>query len=318
MVIALFARGFGLPDIVMKTLYLIGSVWMVFTLYMVPALLLLDVARVVGLPIRNGVLLAAGVVVCILLYGYWNYRNPRVEHIDIELDKFLECDLRIVAISDIHLGDGTGKRALGRYVDLINAQRPDLIVVGGDLIDNSLVPVLRNNMAEELCRLDAPMGIYMAPGNHEYISGIDESLDFIATTPIVVLRDSVAMLDEGVAIIGRDDRMNRRRKSTEELVASIPADRFTIVVDHQPYDIATSERLGIDLHLSGHTHRGQVWPLNWLTDALYEQSHGHRLWGATSAYVMQGLSLWGPPFRIGTKSEIVVIDLKADNTTTSD
>lgn len=311
MVIALFARGFGLPDVVMKTLYLIGSVWMVFTLYMVPALLLLDVARVVGFPIRNGVLLAAGVVVCILLYGYWNYRNPRIEHIDIELDKSLECDLRIVAISDIHLGDGTGKRALGRYVDLINAQRPDLIIVGGDLIDNSLVPVLRNNMAEELRRLEAPMGIYMAPGNHEYISGIEDVVSFLETTPITLLRDSVVKLPCGLQIVGRDDVSNRHRMLLKDLMARCDAAKPILVLDHQPYKLASADSLGVDLQFSGHTHHGQVWPVSILTDKMFEQSHGYRKWAHSHIYVSSGLSLWGPPFRIGTHSDMVVFHVKS-------
>ena len=301
-----------------RSLFVVGSVWLVFVLYMTLATLVADVAHLIFPAFKYGVWWALGATVLLLSYGYINYKNPRTETLAIESDKLHTENLRVVAISDVHLGYGTTRSMLEGYVERINSLNPDVVIIAGDLIDNSIVPVKEASMGEVLSRIRTTRGVYMALGNHEYISGIDESLDFIATTPIVVLRDSVAMLDEGVAIIGRDDRMNRRRKSTEELVADIPSDLFTIVVDHQPYDIATSERLGIDLHLSGHTHRGQVWPLNWLTDALYEQSHGHRLWGATSAYVMQGLSLWGPPFRIGTKSEIVVIDLKADNTTTSD
>jgi predicted MPP superfamily phosphohydrolase len=88
------------------------------------------------------------------------------------------------------------------------------------------------------------------------------------------------------------------------------ASRPIVVLDHQPYDIVASDRLGVDIHLSGHTHRGQVWPLSWLTDAIYDQSHGYRKWENTHAYVSSGLSLWGPPFRIGTHSDMAVIDIE--------
>lgn len=311
MVIAMMVRGVGLPDGVMKSLYFVGSVWMVFTLYMVPALLLLDLARVAGMPLRNGVLIAAVAVVCLLAYGYWNYRNPRVEHVDIELDKALDRDLTIVAVSDVHLGDGTGKRALRRYVEKINAENPDLIVVGGDLIDNSIVPVLRQGMAEELRRLKAPMGVYMVLGNHEYISGVEEVISFLDTTPITLLRDSVVTLPCGLQIVGRDDVSNRRREPLASLMARCDAAKPIMVVDHQPYKLAAADSLGVDLQFSGHTHHGQVWPVSLLTDMMFEQSHGYRKWSHSHIFVSSGLSLWGPPFRIGTQSDMAVFHLKA-------
>ena len=83
-----------------------------------------------------------------------------------------------------------------------------------------------------------------------------------------------------------------------------------VVLDHQPYDLAQTDALKVDLQISGHTHRGQVWPLSWLTDKMYEQSHGYRKWSYSHIWVSSGLSLWGPPFRIGTKSDLAVIDLK--------
>ena len=300
-----------------RGLFVVGSAWLVFVLYMTLMTLCADVAHLIFPAFRYGVWWALGVTAVLLTYGYINYRSPRIEQFEIVTPKLATPALRIVAISDVHLGYGTTRAMLERYVERINSLEADVVIIAGDLIDNSIIPVRQAAMNETLSVIEARQGVYMVLGNHEYISGVDECLDYLATTPIVVLRDSVARLDTGVALIGRDDRMNRRRRSVDELVADTSADLFTILVDHQPYDIAQSERLGIDLHLSGHTHRGQVWPLSWLTDIIYEQSHGLRKWGGTTAYVMQGLSLWGPPFRIGTQSEIVVIDLKGFNTTTS-
>lgn len=311
MVIALFARGVGLPDVVMKSLYFIGSIWMVFTLYMVPALLLMDLSRFVGLSIRNGVLWVAAAVVCLLIYGYWNYRNLRVEHIDIEIEKPLSQDLKIVAVSDVHLGDGTGRRSLRRYVEMINAENPDVIIIGGDLIDNSLLPVLRNNMADELCRLEAPMGIYMALGNHEYISGIEDVMAFLYTTPITLLRDRVATLPCGLQIVGRDDVSNRRRLPLSELIARCDKAQPILVIDHQPYKLAAADSLGVDMQFSGHTHHGQVWPVSLLTDRMFEQSYGYRKWSHAHIYVSSGLSLWGPPFRIGTQCDMAVLHIRS-------
>jgi predicted MPP superfamily phosphohydrolase len=119
----------------------------------------------------------------------------------------------------------------------------------------------------------------------------------------------VARPVDGVEIVCRDDRQNPRRASLDSLLAKSDNASFKIVLDHQPNAIAESQKSGVDLHLSGHTHRGQVFPLNLLTDHLFEQSHGYRKWGNTHAYVMTGLSLWGPPFRIGTHSEMLVVDV---------
>ena len=245
-------------------------------------------------------------------YGYYNYRHPKINTVNITLTKPLTDNrrpIKIVAVSDIHLGNGTGKTSLKQYVKMINGQNPDLILIGGDLIDNSVIPLYAENMAEELTELKAPLGIYMVPGNHEYISGIDKSIQFMQNTPIQLLRDSVVTLPCGIQLIGRDDRSNARRLPLQKLMARIDKSKPVILLDHQPYQLAESQAAGIDLQFSGHTHHGQVWPMNWVTDHLYEQSHGYRQWENSHIYVSSGLSLWGPPFRIGTESEMVVLQL---------
>ena len=106
-----------------------------------------------------------------------------------------------------------------------------------------------------------------------------------------------------------DDRSNTARRSLQELMAGIDKSNPIILLDHQPYKLTESEAAGVDLQFSGHTHRGQVWPMNWVTDHIYEQSHGYRQWGNSHIYVSSGLSLWGPPFRIGTESDMAVFHL---------
>jgi predicted MPP superfamily phosphohydrolase len=150
----------------------------------------------------------------------------------------------------------------------------------------------------------------MVPGNHEYISGIDKSIQFIQNTPIQLLRDSVVTLPCGIQLIGRDDRHNRKRHSLQELMVNIDKSKPIILLDHQPFDLEKTEAAGIDLQFSGHTHHGQIWPINWVTDYIFEQSHGYRQWGNSHVYVSSGLSLWGPPFRIGTHSEMVIFNFQ--------
>ena len=306
------ARNVKLPVVLAHTAHEIGNGWLVFTLYMVLWLIVFDLFRLFNCPFKYGFYLSLFLTLSLLSYGYYNYQHPKTEVINMVINKpatGYEQPLKVVSVSDVHLGYGTDKEELKRYVEMINAQQPDLILIGGDLIDNSVVPLYEENMKEELAQLKAPLGIYMVPGNHEYISGIRKSIQFIDETPIRLLRDSVVTLPGGIQLIGRDDRSNKSRLSLKELIRNIDPAKPVILLDHQPYNLTETEKAGIDLQFSGHTHRGQVWPLNLVTDHLFEQSYGYRMWGNSHIYVSSGLSLWGPPFRIGTDSEMVVFNI---------
>ena len=305
-------RNTQLPVVLAHTAHEIGTGWLVFTLYMVLCLIVFDLFRLFNFPCKYGFYISLFLTLSLLSYGYYNYQHPKTEVFNIVINKQTvhnEQPLKVVSVSDIHLGYGTDKEELKQYVEMINAQKPDLILIGGDLIDNSVVPLYAEKMMEELTELKAPLGIYMVPGNHEYISGIRKSMQFIKETPIHLLRDEVVTLPGGIQIIGRDDRSNKSRLSLQELVKNIDPAKPVILLDHQPYNLSDTENAGIDLQFSGHTHRGQVWPISLITDHLFDQSYGYRKWGNSHIYVSSGLSLWGPPFRIGTDSELVVFNI---------
>ena len=313
LVISLFFRHAIMPEILSKSLFTIGSIWLVFTLYMVLFLEAGDLVRLF-FPIGKKVfLIALSCTFCLLAYGYYNYKHPDIHHLDIKLNKLIESPIKVVAVSDVHLGNGTRKPQLKKIVETINAQKPDLIVISGDLIDNSLLPLYQQQMDEELNQLQAPLGIYMVPGNHEYISGIKECKQFLAKTPIQLLCDTIVTLPNGLQIIGRDDRSNRHRLTMQELMKKADVTKPMLLLDHQPYEIASKDNLGIDIQFSGHTHHGQVWPLSLLVENMSEQSHGYRKWPHSHVIVSSGLSLWGPPFRIGTDSDMMVLNIHADS-----
>ncbi|MBQ9137593.1 MAG: metallophosphoesterase [Alistipes sp.] len=309
--VAVGLRDAQLPDWTLRTLFVVGSVWMALLLYMVLLLAVLDLLKI-ALPTMGHTFWYALPACCaLLIYGYINYRNQRTEHIEITTERAFEGkSMRIVAISDVHLGHGTGTKVLQRYVRMINDCNPDVVLIAGDLIDNSIKPLLDKPFDALLDALQAPLGVYMVPGNHEYISGIDSVTNYLKHTKITLLRDSVVTLPNGVQIVGRDDHMNRNRKPLLELLQQSCDTQPIVVLDHQPYNLSETDKLKVDLLLCGHTHRGQLFPLNLLTDHLYEQSHGYRHWSYTHIFVSSGLSLWGPPFRIGTHSDLAVIDIK--------
>ncbi len=220
--------------------------------------------------------------------------------------------------SDLHLGYNNSRKTLGKWVDMINAEHPDLVIFGGDIIDVSTEPLFKDDFAAEFRRLEAPA--YAAFGNHEFISGAEGTMKFYRDAGITVLRDS-AVKAQGITIIGRDDlyanypaarsgRPPQSRKSLSDLTRGIGKDEFTILIDHQPYHLEEAEAEKIDFQFSGHTHRGQVWPISLLTDYMYEKSWGRHQRGATTYYISSGLGIWGPKFRLGSQSEYLVLTVK--------
>jgi predicted MPP superfamily phosphohydrolase len=200
---------------------------------------------------------------------------------------------------------------------MINAEQPDLVLIAGDIIDMSMRPLLEENIAEEFRRLKAP--VYACLGNHEYFSRTPLARQFYQDAGIRLLCDSAAVVDSSLVIVGRDDRTNRHRKELETLVKETRRqvdgqvrDPYVILLDHQPYNLEKAEEAGIDFQLSGHTHRGQVWPISWITDAIYECSWGSHQRGDTRYYVSSGIGIWGGKFRIGSQSEYAVARLKTE------
>jgi predicted MPP superfamily phosphohydrolase len=252
----------------------------------------------------------------VLLFGYIHFTHPSLTEKDLVIHKSggKYSELKVVAFSDLHLGISIDKERLKKYVRFINEQQPDIILVAGDIVDNNPRPLFEEKMDEELRQLQAPLGVYFCPGNHEYISGIDGSLAFLKKTNMTLLIDSVVSVDDSFWIIGRNDLQgNKKRMPLDRLVAQTNEQQPLFLLDHEPYHLEDAEKNGIDLQFSGHTHQGQLWPLNHLVNKLYEVGYGYKKKGNTHIFVSSGLALWGPEFRIGTQSELVVFNIHFEN-----
>ena len=296
-------------------MYEIGNSWLVIAFYLLMAFLLLDIGRLVHLVpaswLRDNAVTTAALTAIMLVTfigGNIHYNNKQRQEITLTTSKPLDRPLKIVMLSDIHAGFHNRRAEVARWVDLINAEKADLFLIAGDLIDGNVRPIKAQGTADELKRLNAPAIACL--GNHEYITGIDKALDLLEETGISILRDDTVSIGD-VTIIGRDDRSNRRRKQVAELMQGVNRDNYLILLDHQPYHLDEAEQNGVDLQLSGHTHRGQVWPLNWVTKKLYECDYGQYRRGNTDYYISSGMGIWGGKFRIGTDSEYAVITVKS-------
>lgn len=332
-----FVVGEYLPVGMTSVLYKIGTSWIFILIYFIIFNLVKDlISLLVHLTsfIPNdavsrytkenwlGFGFMVGFIGLLMFCGYLKYRwKVRVEQpvfIEKTIKKsgtvadslFVSDSLRIVAISDLHLGYNISEKEFLGWIDLINEEKPDLVMIAGDIIDNSARPLNAGKYAEYFKKIQSTYGIYACLGNHEYISGINESLAFYEKAGIHLLRDSAVEIDSSFYIIGRDDKTNLKRKPLSGLMQGIDKSKPIILLDHQPYNLEEAEQNGVDLQFSGHTHRGQVWPISLITDAIYEDSYGFLQKGNTNVYVSSGIGLWGGKFRIGTQSEYVVIDIK--------
>jgi predicted MPP superfamily phosphohydrolase len=307
---------------------LIGGYWIILFVYFLFAALLGDMIRIadhlfhllpgwisdhyarVKLGYFISVLLILGVMSVI---GYIRFSHPRIVTIELPFGNShnRSADMTLVAASDIHLGNLIRKGRLADWIELINRQKPDVILLPGDIFDHNMHAVESQNMDKELVKLNATYGVYAVPGNHDFYAGIDKAVAYMNRSGMHVLRDQTAIIDDRLVIIGRDDLTNRHRKTLDSLIAGLDSGLFRIVLDHQPVRLQESVANHIDLQLSGHTHDGQVFPFNHIITSMYDLGYGYRKTGHTHFYVSSGLGLWGAPMRIGTQSEIVVIKLRA-------
>lgn len=312
--------------------FIIGSCWVAIMLYGFISLLVIDIMRIIGwvgnikpafiyqnYPLSKAILFGG---VCLILtfilsIGYRNAHHPRVTHIEIPIHKPAGnlSTLRIAMVSDIHLGHVNGRKFLSRIVDVLNEQHADIILLAGDTFDGSPEPIIQKNMGVEFDRLKSKYGTFAISGNHEYIGEMEEkdavtiAFDYLASHHVTPLQDSVVCIDHSFYVAGRKDRQVLRRKTIPDLLSTADRQLPIILLDHQPYHFEQSVQAGVDLQLSGHTHRGQMWPLNYITRKIYEQDWGYLQKGESNFYVSCGVGTWGPPIRTASRSEVVVIDL---------
>ena len=246
-------------------------------------------------------------------YGVWNNFTPRVTRIDVKIKNLpaIWIGRKIVQISDVHLGHVFGVRYMRNVAAKINALKPDMIVITGDLFDGTDGRL--DAFAKPLDILDAPLGVYFVDGNHETYLGTEKSFSVISKTKIVPLRDSMRVID-GLQLIGIDYPERMESKNLEQAIKSIPdfnRERPSILLWHTPTQTQEAKNAGISLQLSGHTHKGQLFPLGLITWLVYKgNDYGLRSDGSFSLYTSSGLGLWGPPMRTQKISEIVEITLR--------
>jgi len=298
----------------------IGYGWMGILFIFLVLSVAIDIVRIL-LPagLRPSPLIAFVIAACFSfifsLYGLYEAMVVKVEHVNIVSQKLAgdRRSLRIVQISDVHLGLLFREHRLRKVVNCIKDASPDILVSTGDLVDGQTDGL--SGVLYMLMELSPPLGKYAVTGNHEFYAGIRKSINFTRDAGFKVLRDEALTLPGLINIAGVDDPAGGRKNLEEhekEILSSLPGETFTLLLKHRPHVGPGSDRL-FDLQLSGHTHKGQIFPFGLLVKLVHGRISGlHRLDSGSLLYISRGSGTWGPPFRILSPPEVTVINITAD------
>ncbi len=306
-----------------RPLEFVGAAWLGVLFLACAALLVVDAVTLGGLaapgraPAWRGWGLAAALALSAVALAQ-GLRRPTVVDYEVALAGLPpERDgLVLVEVSDLHLGTLIGERWMSRIVGRVEAMKPDLVVVDGDLIDGNVGRV--EPLLPELKRLHAPLGVFAVTGNHEFYAGLERSVKLFDDAGFTVLRDRWVEAAPGLVLAGVDDLTARRQfggadHPVEKALAGRPPGA-TVLLSHTPWQAATAAKLGAGLMLSGHTHDGQIWPFGYLVRFTYPLLGGRYAVAGMPVIVCRGTGTWGPRMRLWRRSEIVRITLRAAKT----
>jgi uncharacterized protein len=309
-------------------LNIIGGFWLGFMLYAFLLLLLSDIgllflklsgivkAENVHLFRKWSFLITLSISVVLITYGFINAVIPVVKKYDIVINKPAGDikNFRIAAVSDIHLGSIIRKRSIKKLSVMLQKLNPDVVFLLGDIVDGEIGPVIRDDLLKYFTCPKCADGLFAITGNHEYIGGSSVTIPYIKKNGIRLLMDEIVILEGGIQVIGRIDKDSYRfngkaRLPLEYLIKKLDPSKPVILLDHQPLQLDKTEKAGVDLQLSGHTHNGQIWPLNYITRLIYEVSYGYKRKGNSQIIVSSGYGIWGPRIRSGSRSEVLSINI---------
>jgi len=246
----------------------------------------------------------------VVIAGIINFNTIRISDykIDIPARSSPIKHLKIAFVADFHLKNGTSKNFVERFARKIELINPDLMIFGGDIVEGDREDANLEQFEHILAGIKARYGVYAVLGNHEHYAGQDRG-SFFDKSGMTVLSDTIVKPDNLFNLAGRNDSHIMTRKPLGELLKSVTDTLPVILIDHRPTEIGQVSRTSVDIQLSGHTHNGQLFPINLITRKVYVLSWGYKKIGNTHFFVTSGIRLWGPPVRTTGKSEIMVINI---------
>lgn len=290
----------------------VGGYWMAVIGYSV---ILLPIANIIYFINKKGgsFWIGTGVIAIfafIFIVGSYNAWNPIVNNYSITLPSQKDpSSVKIMMASDLHLGSIVGKSHLQKLAEAVQEEKPDIILFAGDIIDDHIEPFIEENMVGVFKDIQAPLGVYVASGNHDvYGDDLEKLEQVLERIGLHYLRDEAMLINDQFYLVGRKDLAEGARKTSIALTEELDKTKPIIMLDHQPTELNQAEKAGVDLLLSGHTHHGQLAPANLITEKLFENDWGYLQKDTLHSLVSSGFGTWGPPLRIGSRSEVMVIN----------
>ncbi len=325
-----FAGNRVLPDALMSGIMSVTGFWFFMAIYVMFALVLVEIVRLIDRRWVHGYarltqngrarvrlilfFLIGSVSAGLMIKGMHIVRFPEVKHMTVQLDRPAidgRQSMRVALLTDIHISETVTAPYIRYVVEQTLAERPDVVLVGGDVIDYHGRYARRNGITEMMRRLqdETPMGAYYVLGNHEYRADEVEKREWFRSIGHLLI-DEVATPGGVFYLVGRDDSTNVFRAPLHELMPQVDTTKASILLDHQPHVLDSVAMTGVDLALYGHTHNGQIWPFTLLTRLAFENPWGYQRKGHTQFFVSSGVGAAGPAIRVFTRSEIVILDIQ--------
>lgn len=337
--------GFLLPSGSMRRLFInIGNYWLGFLLYLFLTIMIADIIRLIlkrhGKLSKSKLFSKRGYfingIICLIIisslciYGIINAHKIHSTFYDININKSnYKSDMKVVLVSDLHIGYSIGIKDISNMVNLINKENADLVIIAGDIYDNNFDGIQNpDEMIRILKSIKSKNGVYAVYGNHDVnektLAGftfnynekkisLPEMDNLLEKSNIKLLRDETVLINDSLYLIGRRDASKpgdvKSRKSIEELIENIDKEKPIFLIDHQPRELKKISNNGVDLDLSGHTHGGQLFPLNIIMKLMWKNGNGYKKYNNMNSVVTSGVGLYGPNMRIGTKAEVVTINV---------
>jgi predicted MPP superfamily phosphohydrolase len=247
----------------------------------------------------------------VVVGGIINFNTIRVSEYMVTVPrKASKIDhLRIAFASDFHLKERTDIRFVEQFAAKVATLQPDLMIFGGDIVEGDKDDGKISQFEDIFRKIPSRYGVYAVLGNHEYYGGQDKG-NFFDKSGMKMLCDTIVVVDQSFNLAGRLDSHFQGRKSIGDLMKSVTDSLPVILIDHRPTELLDVSKTTVDVQLSGHTHDGQLFPLNLIIDRIYELGYGYKKIANTHFFVSSGIMLWGPPVRTTGKSEILVVDVE--------
>lgn len=306
------------PALLLKLSAWLSGLWIAFIYYSsllaIFHLLFWIISKLTAWQLPSAKLAAAGFffIIAFICWGTYRAFHPVIRTEHIATDKLPAGQhTKIVLLSDIHLGRILGRDYAERLAARVNEQKPDLVLIAGDILDERIAYVLQEDALSPFKKISAPLGIWAAYGNHDYLDRPSAWKQLLAASNINVLQDESRYIGQ-LKLTGLNDYSRSSNSKVLTALSKDNASYYSILLDHQPRRIQSAAAAGYDLYLAGHTHTGQLFPNRLVTQNMYPLDYGRKEFGSLTAITSNGYGFWGPPVRTELAPEIVIIDLQSN------